>query len=88
MNCTRVAPVELSIDPCISLTMTNTFLDYPDYPKRSHRHMGNTKGMLIFLRINTFCQFFQGTSSEFDSDSKAECNPKILTKYLKLLGQK
>lgn len=78
-DCTRVAPVELSIDPCISLTMTNTFHDHPDYPiNRSHRHLGNTNRMLIFLRTYTFCQFSRELPRSFHSESKAECNPNNL----------
>ena len=78
-DCTRVAPVELSIDPCISLTMTNTFHDHPDYPiNRSHRHLGNTNRMLIFLRTYTFCQFSRELPRIFYSESKAECNPNNL----------
>ena len=78
-DCTRVAPVELSIDSCISLTMTNTFHDHPDYPiNRSHRHLGNTNRMLIFLRTYTFCQFSRELPQSFHSESKAECNPNNL----------
>ena len=78
-DCTRVAPVELSIDPCISLTMTNTFRDHPDYPiNRSHRHLGNTNRMPIFLRTYAFCQFSRELPQSFHSESKAECNPNNL----------
>ena len=56
-DCTRVAPVELSYDPCISLTMTNTFREITLTIRMESQSNGqNSSEMLIFLRIYTFCQ--------------------------------